>query len=328
MSNNLIIYHEVKLSVPCRDGLVGTWVASLALEDCDFLGRTYRQNEENNYPDVSSYKDVFLIDFHVPKTILELWHSQDVVVHVIDHHETTLSEVGAFADILLNKFRFDIRECGATLAWKYFFGNQPEPFFLRYILDRDCWYKMLPDTEIIHSAFGKLLYKGSLEGSFRFLNTISRMSESEFFDFMLEIGTANLEKRKEKISKIIENRIKKGALRWVEIEGYRVPMISLLVSHEVYRSDIAEWMYNTFDSEFVAVEKASGGISLRSKKNLEQFELWYTKRYPDSEINKEGRNLWGSDFNLLELSGMEGHRNAGSSNKLEYRVLGEIQYEA
>lgn len=325
MSNNLVIYHEVKETIPCRDGLVGAWVASRALEDYDLLGRTYRQNEENVFPDVSSYEDVFLIDFHVPKSVLELWHSQGVNLHILDHHDTTLSEVGDFADILLNKFRFDSRECGATLAWKYFFGKQPEPFFLRYILDRDCWYKMLPETEAIHSAFGKLLYKGSIEGAFSFLNSISRMSESEFFDFMLEIGKDNLAKRKEKISKIIENRIKKGALKWVEIEGYKVPMISLLVSHEVYRSDIAEWMYKTFDSDFVAVEKASGGISLRSKKNLEEFEPWYTKRYPDSIINKEGRNLWGSDFNLLELSGMEGHRNAGSSNSLKYTVLEVIE---
>lgn len=39
----------------------------------------------------------------------------------------------------LIKFTFDMFECGASLAWKYYFPDQPIPLFITYVKDRDNW---------------------------------------------------------------------------------------------------------------------------------------------------------------------------------------------
>lgn len=68
---------------------------------------------------------------------------------VIDHH---ISEKAKVEELVRANSKltyiFDNEESGATLAFKYFFPNEPLPTFLAYVKDIDLWKKeLVPESE-------------------------------------------------------------------------------------------------------------------------------------------------------------------------------------
>lgn len=48
-------------------------------------------------------------------------------------------------------FGNDMNECGASLAYKYYFDNKPIPTFIQYVKDRDNWLFDTPEAKARHS---------------------------------------------------------------------------------------------------------------------------------------------------------------------------------
>jgi oligoribonuclease NrnB/cAMP/cGMP phosphodiesterase (DHH superfamily) len=157
-----IIYHQSKPDRPeekgtdCPDGILAAWVAWKAHPDATIWGWAYNTPA----PDFFQPGDeVFIVDFSfaIP-TVLE-WEQQGVKVTLIDHHETAAKAFEEFQNIekqVKLDFRFDMAECGCTLAWKEFFPDKPLPLMLQYARERDIWTKLLPQTDVVHNGLSSL----------------------------------------------------------------------------------------------------------------------------------------------------------------------------
>lgn len=93
-------------------------------------------------------------------------------VDIWDHHITTkekcidvvneLIQKGEmkYDDPLIERIKsvhFVLEHCGAVLAWKNYFPNDPIPLFLLYIQDRDLWINTQENSEIINAGLFETL---------------------------------------------------------------------------------------------------------------------------------------------------------------------------
>ena len=105
--------------------------------------------------------------------MLNGWQREGKDVIVIDHHKTAMQSLEGLSDAITK--RFDMQECGATLAWKTFFPKEPVPVLLQYVRDRDLWLKELPLTEETHIAFSTLRYGlKTIEAKFAVISKLVR----------------------------------------------------------------------------------------------------------------------------------------------------------
>lgn len=67
-------------------------------------------------------------------------------VTVLDHHISEYEKVKAFSDSdTETEYVFDITKCGSSLAWSYFFPNEPLPTLIAHVEDIDLWRKDMGD---------------------------------------------------------------------------------------------------------------------------------------------------------------------------------------
>lgn len=111
------------------------------------------------------YIESFDIAFN-PETILGIVNdnsSYEFNIKIYDHHKSASDAWGKYVNteqidkhfyqcnMMTNntriKFMFDTFECGASLAWKYYFPDQPVPLFIEYVKDRDNWLFDTPEAK-------------------------------------------------------------------------------------------------------------------------------------------------------------------------------------
>lgn len=181
---NYIIFHN-----GCLDGFSGYFVSHIS-------GRLTKDVEI--YPDVPSSnkipsningKDILIIDVAYKKEILEPIFKVAKSVVFIDHHSSIKEDV----EILYKKYNnsgnitiiYDDTKCGSTLAWKYFFGRDKIPLFLKYVEDQDTGKWMYPQTKTFIYAL-KAYYHLSVEG--KSINKWFRLLKEENVVKMIKRG--------------------------------------------------------------------------------------------------------------------------------------------
>jgi oligoribonuclease NrnB/cAMP/cGMP phosphodiesterase (DHH superfamily) len=132
-----VIYHR-----GCYDGFAGFFI----------LNKTKRIHDKAIvYPDVPSAKDippnienknVIIIDVAYKREILKGIIDVAKKVTFIDHHDSIRKDVKSLQVSEPHEIIYDENMCGATLVWKYFYGNKNKkkinfPLFLKYISDND-----------------------------------------------------------------------------------------------------------------------------------------------------------------------------------------------
>ena len=137
----VVLYHAF-----CRDGFASAWVAWKKFGD----RARYMPSNHNDTPAVAG-SIVYAIDLAYPDDILSALEDRNVSVTVIDHHESAKAWITRRPGNI-----FDIRHCGAVLAWNYFFPARAMPRLLRHIEDEDLWRKKLPGTREITLALDAL----------------------------------------------------------------------------------------------------------------------------------------------------------------------------
>lgn len=237
-----IIYHKVTADKNCPDGLAAAWVASKVYPDADIIGWQYQTPP----PDFLEPGDrIIIVDFSFSASILNAWTEQGIEVILIDHHDGMLNELSQLADRIL--YRFDIKECGATLTWKHFFPEKPIPEFLKYIRDRDLFDHLLPNTREIHAAMSEM------GRSFELFDRIENYSSEELIAEFVPIGAPLVGPRWEKC--------RAAAKRWqiAKIGGYFVPAVEMTEDESYLRSDICFVLYR---------EMFAGGDGIAQSKTL------------------------------------------------------------
>ena len=136
-----IIYHQVKPGVDCPDGIMAAAIAVQHAIDHDqpytLLGDCYKHNDDygdrpHGLPDFKEGDRLTIVDFSYPAAWLNHWESEGIQVTVIDHHAPKFPMLEGFSGAVL-----DANECGATLAWKHFYGDRPMPEILTHVRRRD-----------------------------------------------------------------------------------------------------------------------------------------------------------------------------------------------
>ncbi len=134
MEYDFVIYHK-----NCLDG----YTAYLVLYSSGKIAKNAIINPDVPYtieiPENVKDKNVIILDVSYSKHILT--GIIDLAKHVtyIDHHISSMNYLDNVQEKYKLKFNkyCDINECGASLAWKYFYKKQPMPKLITYIKDND-----------------------------------------------------------------------------------------------------------------------------------------------------------------------------------------------
>lgn len=88
-------------------------------------------------------KNVVFVDLTPSPTVIAEVISKAKNVFIVDHHES--ARVILLTQLTSDMVLFDVKECGASLAWRWVYGSAPYPPLVKYIkaLDIFDWSDML-----------------------------------------------------------------------------------------------------------------------------------------------------------------------------------------
>jgi oligoribonuclease NrnB/cAMP/cGMP phosphodiesterase (DHH superfamily) len=192
---DLVIYHG-----SCRDGFTAGWVARLRYPQAQFHPGYFRKK----HPSVAG-RDVLILDFSYPRSVLQEMASQARSILLLDHHKSAQSDLAG-----LDYAVFDMERSGAGLAWDDLFPGKARPWLVDYVEDRDLWRFALPDSRAVNA----------------YLSTLS-------FDFEAWTGASELGLERAKtlgevvLAKVEQyvDEVSKNA-RMITLDGYRVPAVN------------------------------------------------------------------------------------------------------
>ena len=186
------------------------------------------------YPeDIIRGKKVIIVDFSYDSSSIKKMCEIAEYIFILDHHDIAQRQLEGL--YLLNfSYIFDMSRSGVQITWDYCYPNQPRPWFVEVIADRDLWKWTYPDSK----ELGKALYQFGWY-NFEKLEELFTLSVSANTDTTIKLqktflkqGTilVNLEK------KDISYAVNKSIL--CEFQGYKARITSCphLIRSEVGRA--------------------------------------------------------------------------------------------
>ena len=282
----VVIYHQVKEGVDCPDGIFAALIAKKALQgeyDVTLIGSTYGQQlpKENFY----GFKKAYIVDFSLPKNIIDDLTCLGIDIVLLDHHKTAMNDYFNFygkeikaQDISNNILEieipkktpqspggvyclFDMRESGASLAWKYFFPCLPCPGIIKYIKDRDLWEWLLLDSKKINFAISHLRTELGAEAVYL---KYKHLDVEGIREALIGMGEAIFAKRQKEIEKLSSLFVYGNS----SLDPQTKIFFGEIPSDKGYLvSDIAQYLYNKDNQPDYIVIYVQGelSVSLRSK---------------------------------------------------------------
>lgn len=135
--NPLVIYHA-----GCPDGFCAAWVARKALGEVE----VYPAKHGDPPPPVQG-RDVYVVDFSYPRTVMERMAKDAASLRVFDHHKTAEADLAGLPFCV-----FNMHESGASLTWRTLLPNAELPWLVQYVRDRDLWLWQLPHSREVSAA--------------------------------------------------------------------------------------------------------------------------------------------------------------------------------
>lgn len=148
----VVLYHA-----ECADGFGAAWALWRQFPEARFLP------VKHGNPPPSGLKDqrVVIVDFSYARETLENMAEQANGLLVLDHHITAEKALAG-----LPYAYFDLKKSGAVLAWEWA-HDQPAPWLLDYIQDKDLWTWALPQSREINAAIASHPFEFQTWNSFR-----------------------------------------------------------------------------------------------------------------------------------------------------------------
>ena len=191
----LILYHA-----ECADGFGAAWAIWRR-----YPGAEYRPVKHGEAPPANlAGHHIVMVDFSYNRATLEAMAKDAASLVVLDHHITAEQ---ALAD--LPYAYFDLNKEGAVLWWEWA-HDEPAPWLLRYIQDKDLWHWALPNSREISAALASYPFDFELWTRFE-----QRELERE--------GRAILRYENELVTKLASHAT------LVEFEGATVPSVQSAV---------------------------------------------------------------------------------------------------
>lgn len=134
---NVVLYHA-----DCMDGFGAAWALWKSFPEADYIAVKHGQTP----PSGLDGKHIVMADFSYGREIIEQINSVAASFQILDHHVTAQA---ALAE--LPYAYFDMKKSGAVLAWEWA-HQEPVPWLLQYIQDKDLWEWRLPQSREISAA--------------------------------------------------------------------------------------------------------------------------------------------------------------------------------
>lgn len=155
MNFDYCIYHR-----SCVDGISSAWIVkkyfpSIHIIECG-------AGEIIEEIDLFYQKNIIFVDVCPPKNNLDEISKLAKHILIIDHHITTYENVTDKDNINITLI-FDEKKSGCQLTWEYFCQNEPIPWFLNYIADRDLWKLTMPYSKEINIVLYEEKHTRSIE---------------------------------------------------------------------------------------------------------------------------------------------------------------------
>ncbi len=159
----LVIYHA-----NCTDGFGAAFAAWLKLGDnAEYLPMNYlkatdgvAEFHERVKIDCSiGEREVYILDFSLPKAVMDWLFGHAKRVVWLDHHKTafemwlgSMPQHGQYVIGIGHTVWLDNNKSGAMLAWEYFHPGTEVPMLIRHIDDYDRWQFKMRGTKEFHAA--------------------------------------------------------------------------------------------------------------------------------------------------------------------------------
>src|SRR6185503_2918381 len=148
----IVLYHA-----DCADGFGAAWAIWNQFPAARFI-----PVKHGNPPPIGLQDQrVVIVDFSYARETLETMAAQTQALLVLDHHITAEKALAG-----LPYAYFDLKKSGAVLAWEWA-HDQPIPWLLNYIQDKDLWAWALPSSREINAAVASYPFDYHLWSQFK-----------------------------------------------------------------------------------------------------------------------------------------------------------------
>ena len=132
----------------CSDGFGAAWAVWKRYPDAQFIP------VKHGYPPPSGLdgRRVLIVDFSYDRPTLTDLAERSAGLLILDHHITAQRAL----DNLPFAY-FDLKKSGAVLAWEWA-HDEPVPWLLQYVQDKDLWTWALPGSREINAALASYPY--------------------------------------------------------------------------------------------------------------------------------------------------------------------------
>ena len=245
-----IIYHD-----NCMDGFASAYVAWRY-----FNSQNFAKDKKVEYIPMKfgSFKEgaidkgdsVYIFDINFPNNILLDLYDKCESIILFDHHESHGNDL-----LQLHFTNIDYDESGASLAWKYFYPDQPMPLLIQYVRNRDLWlWEMENDKEV--TAYISSLPYNFLEWAELEHRVSCHIEEC------IEYGGIILNYQ----SNIVESLIKDA--KFARVLGFEVPIVNApLLQSEIGAALLHRFPDAPFSVVFHVLPNGKRKYSLRSLPN-------------------------------------------------------------
>lgn len=221
MNKSLVLYHD-----HCTDGFGAAFAARLKLgdENTEYLPVSYGQvnslSDLCNLPKkpIDEHTTVYILDFSLPRTIMDELFENCKQVIWLDHHKTAFE----LYDLPPTKFvgvtegqhiELDNERSGAMISWNYFFPETEAPMFIKHIDDRDRWQFKIPGSKEFHAALAS--YKPwSFEQWMSMFFPAEQGYPDEQYDVISTEGVAILRAHEQNVQSIVGAGRRECVLTW------------------------------------------------------------------------------------------------------------------
>lgn len=162
--DSIVIYHA-----RCPDGVTGAWcfTKTTRFGAVKFYAATKRDLDDNKNLPCWRGKHVFFVDFSFKRVDLLRMHSAASIT-ILDHHKSAQAELAQLAEHRCSQCEngicpesrmhiiIDLELCGAEVAWRHIFNDQPQPWFFCYVRDRDLWRHDYEHSYEFSAAFNEI----------------------------------------------------------------------------------------------------------------------------------------------------------------------------
>jgi oligoribonuclease NrnB/cAMP/cGMP phosphodiesterase (DHH superfamily) len=188
---DVVLYHA-----ECMDGFGAAWALWKRFPQARFVPVKHGFPQ----PEGLNKQHVVMVDFSYHRDDILALAGRVASLQILDHHITAQS---ALADLPFAYF--DMARSGAVLAWEWV-HEEPVPWLLQYVQDKDLWHWQLPHSREISAALASYPFDFA---------TWERLQ----FDTLKIEGAGILRSENNLVDKLVQDAI------LVSIAGYTVPAV-------------------------------------------------------------------------------------------------------